>query len=185
LTLGVREHESQLWLAASRRTTRLALNGSPPPDSQSVRGGASTERISSLLRCDNSGPAPKRYRSCNSRRRRRDHPPPPSCAKPMAHMRHEDAMTAVAPEAAGRGMRGLQGKNVLITGGASGIGHAIAVRLPATGQTSRSTTYALWRTQRRPRRRCTLASRASGRPAFATCSSAATCPRRRTSSPCH
>jgi NAD(P)-dependent dehydrogenase (short-subunit alcohol dehydrogenase family) len=51
----------------------------------------------------------------------------------MAHMRHEDAMTAVAPEAAGRGMRGLQGKNVLITGGASGIGQAIAVRFAGYG----------------------------------------------------
>ena len=42
-------------------------------------------------------------------------------------------MTAVAPEAAGRGMRGLQGKNVLITGGASGIGQAIAVRFAGYG----------------------------------------------------
>ena len=42
-------------------------------------------------------------------------------------------MTAVAPEAAGRGMRGLQGKNVLITGGTSGIGQAIAVRFAGYG----------------------------------------------------
>ncbi len=42
-------------------------------------------------------------------------------------------MTAMAPEAAGRGMRGLQGKNVLITGGASGIGQAIAVRFAGYG----------------------------------------------------
>jgi glucose 1-dehydrogenase len=40
-------------------------------------------------------------------------------------------MTAMAPEAAGRGMRGLQGKNVLITGGASG--QAIAVRFAVYG----------------------------------------------------
>ena len=55
-------------------------------------------------------------------------------------------------------MRGLNGRNVLVTGGTSGIGQAIAVRLPNTARTSRSTTCVRRRTQGRPRGGCTPAS---------------------------